>query len=60
MILNFDVKGLEVVCAAYLSSDPVLYQELNDNVDIHSMNQQTLGLPEGKPGRLVAKVFLFR
>lgn len=60
MILNFDVKGLEAVCAAYLSSDPVLYQELNDNIDLHSMNQQALGLPEGKEGRLVAKVFLFR
>lgn len=60
MILNFDVKGLEVVCAAYLSRDPVLLQELNDNVDIHSMNQQALGLPEGKEGRLVAKIFLFR
>lgn len=60
MILNFDVKGLEVVCAAYLSRDPVLLRELHDNVDIHSMNQQALGLPEGKEGRLVAKVFLFR
>lgn len=60
MILNFDVKGLEVVCAAYLSKDPVLYQELNDNIDIHSMNQQALGLPEGKEGRGTAKIFMFR
>lgn len=60
MILNFDVKGLEVVCAAYLSRDPVLMQELHDNVDIHSMNQQALGLPEGKEGRGVAKIFMFR
>ena len=60
MILNFDVKGLEVVCAAYLSKDPVLIQELNDNVDIHSMNQSDLGLPDGKEGRDTAKTFMFR
>lgn len=60
MILNFDVKGLEVVCAAYLSRDPVLIQELANDVDIHSMNQQALGLPEGKEGRGVAKIFMFR
>lgn len=60
MILNFDVKGLEVVCAAYLSRDPVLLQELHDNIDIHSMNQSALGLPEDKEGRHIAKIFLFR
>lgn len=60
MIFNFDVTGLEVLCAAYLSRDPVLMQELRDKVDIHTQNQSALGLPEGKEGRLVAKVFLFR
>lgn len=60
MILNFDVTGLEVLCAAYLSRDPVLLKELNDKVDIHSMNQQALGLPSGKEGRGTAKIFMFR
>lgn len=60
MILNFDVTGLEVLCAAYLSRDPTLIQELRDGVDIHTMNQQALGLPEGKEGRGVAKIFMFR
>ena len=60
MIYNIDVKGLEVVCAAYLSKDVTMYQELNDMVDMHTENQKALGLPEGKEGRGIAKIFLFR
>lgn len=56
MIVNADAKGLEVVCAAYLSQDKVLMQELWDGVDIHSMNQQTFGLPS----RGIAKILKFR
>lgn len=55
-ILNFDVKGLEVVCAAFLSKDEVLRKELVDGVDIHSENQKAFGLPE----RVIAKVLKFR
>lgn len=60
MIYNGDAKGLEVVCAAYLSQDKVLMQELLDGVDIHGTNQKVFGFPEGKAGRLVAKVLKFR
>ena len=60
MIVNCDVTGLEVAGAAFLSGDKVLIQELADKVDIHSRNQEFLGLPPGDVGRLVAKIFLFR
>lgn len=56
MLLNIDVKGLEVVCAAYLSQDPVLCQELLTGVDIHADNQTKFGLPT----RLIAKTLKFR
>lgn len=56
MILNIDVKGLEVVCAAFLSQDKILYRELNDGLDIHSDNQTKFGLPD----RITAKVFKFK
>lgn len=51
-----DVTGLEVLCAAFLSQDRVLYKELNEGVDIHSANQEAFGLPS----RLIAKVLKFR
>lgn len=56
MLINVDVSGLEIVCVAYLSQDPVLIQELNDNVDIHTANQTAFKLPN----RLIAKVLAFR
>lgn len=60
MLVNGDVKGLEVVVAAQLSDDKVLRQEIIDKEDIHANNQRTFGLGEGKAGRLVAKIFKFR
>jgi DNA polymerase I-like protein with 3'-5' exonuclease and polymerase domains len=54
--VNIDVKGLEVVCAAFLSKDPVLYNELNNGADIHSDNQAKFGLPD----RITAKIFKFK
>lgn len=60
MLVNVDVKGLEVVVAAQLSGCPVLRQEILDGVDIHEVNRDTFKLGEGKDGRLVAKVFKFR
>lgn len=60
MIINGDVKGLEVVVAAELSGDEVLKQEIVDKVDIHDSNRVRFRLGEGKPGRLVAKIFKFR
>lgn len=56
MLINADVKGLEVCCAAYLSGDPVLNKEILDGVDIHAENQMALALPT----RLIAKTFIFR
>lgn len=60
MLINCDVKGLEVVVAAELSSDKVLKQEIVNKVDIHDANRVAFNLGEGKPGRLVAKIFKFR
>lgn len=60
MLVNCDVKGLEVVVAAELSNDQTLKQEIIDKVDIHDTNRVAFGLGEGKPGRLVAKIFKFR
>jgi DNA polymerase I-like protein with 3'-5' exonuclease and polymerase domains len=60
MLINVDVKGLEVVVAAQLSGDKVLSQELIDKVDIHEVNRDRFKLGEGKPGRLIAKIFKFR
>lgn len=60
MLINCDVKGLEVVVAAQLSGDRVLGQEIIDKVDIHDTNRVAFGLGEGKAGRLVAKIFKFR
>ena len=56
MIVNADIKGLEVAVAAYLSQDKVLLKELWDKIDIHSINQERFGLPT----RLVAKTLKFR
>jgi DNA polymerase-1 len=60
LLVNCDVKGLEVVVAAELSGDSVLRQEIIDKVDIHDTNRVAFNLGEGKPGRLVAKIFKFR
>lgn len=60
MLINADVKGLEVVVAAELSGDKILKQEIIDKVDIHETNRDRFKLGDGKPGRLVAKIFKFR
>ncbi len=60
MLVSADVKGLEVVTAAWLSDDQVLRQEILDGVDIHATNQATFKLGDGKAGRLVAKRFKFK
>lgn len=56
MIIQGDVKGLEVVTAAYLSQDQVLRKEIRDKVDIHEENRRRFNLPT----RLIAKTFKFR
>ena len=54
------MKGLEVVTAAYLSRDPVLIDELINEVDIHGANQDRFGFPKTREGRTVAKILKFR
>jgi DNA polymerase-1 len=56
MLINADVKSLEVVVAAQLSGDKVLCQEIIGKQDIHENNRSAFGLPS----RLIAKVFKFR
>lgn len=56
MIVQADVKGLEVVGAAFLSKDKVLYQELNSGVDLHGENQRMFGFED----RVTAKKFKFK
>ena len=60
MLISADVKGLEVVCAAFLSKDTTLIDELLRGVDIHGVNQKVFGFGEGKSGRLTAKRFKFK
>lgn len=74
MLVNADVKGLEVVVAAELSGDKVLCQEVIDKVDIHESNRDRFKLggerfvvgeseeaaKARKQGRLIAKIFKFR
>jgi DNA polymerase I-like protein with 3'-5' exonuclease and polymerase domains len=74
MLVNCDVKGLEVVVAAELSGDKVLRQEIIDGVDIHETNRDRFKLggerfvvgetdaaaKARKQGRLIAKIFKFR
>lgn len=60
MIVNADIKGLEVVTAAQLSGDKTLCRELLEGVDIHETNRDVFHLGEGKAGRLIAKIFKFR
>ena len=56
MIIQADVKSLEIVVAAWLSQDKVLIHELKSGIDIHKANQEALGLPD----RGIAKIFVFR
>jgi DNA polymerase I-like protein with 3'-5' exonuclease and polymerase domains len=56
MLINCDVKGLEVVVAAQLSGDKVLGQEIIEGQNIHENNRSAFNLPT----RLIAKVFKFR
>ena len=56
MIIQADVKGLEVVCAAFLSKDKVLYKELREGIDLHGENQRLFNFEE----RVIAKIFKFK
>lgn len=56
MLINCDVKGLEVVVAAELSDDKILKQEVIDKLDFHALNQKRFNLPD----RVTAKRFIFK
>lgn len=56
MIIQLDVKSLEIVAAGFLSQDKVLREELINKVDIHGNNQKAFDLPT----RLIAKTLVFR
>jgi DNA polymerase I-like protein with 3'-5' exonuclease and polymerase domains len=56
MLMQADAAALELRVAAFLSQDPVMIQELVDEVDLHTNNKDRFGLPD----RLTAKKFGFR
>ena len=56
MLINMDVKSLEVCVAADMAKDKVMIREITERQDMHKNNQDALGLPS----RLIAKVFIFR
>ncbi|MCR4284929.1 MAG: DNA polymerase [archaeon] len=56
MLVNIDVKSLEIVVAAYLSQDQILLDELCRGIDLHEENRIKFNLPS----RLIAKVLGFR
>jgi len=56
MLINMDVKSLEVCVAADMAKDKIMIQEITERQDMHKNNQDALGLPS----RLIAKVFIFR
>ena len=56
MLINCDIKGLEVVVAAELSDDKVLKNEIISGVDTHGDNQKRFSLPD----RVTAKRFIFK
>lgn len=56
MLINADVKSLEVVVAAELANDEVLKDEIVQKLDLHSLNQSRFSLPD----RVTAKRFIFK
>jgi DNA polymerase I-like protein with 3'-5' exonuclease and polymerase domains len=56
MLINCDVKSLEVVTAAELSDDAVLKEEIRRKLDLHTLNQERFSLPD----RVTAKRFIFK
>lgn len=59
-LLQCDASQLEWRTAVELSGDPVGLAEIKNKEDIHALNQVHFKLGEGPPGRLLAKIYLFR
>lgn len=51
---------MEWRCVAHLAADKIAIDEILAGRDFHSENQKHFGMPPGKEGRLIAKIFLFR
>lgn len=60
LLINVDAKALEWVVCAHLARDRTAIAEIHGGIDQHTENQRFLGLPPGKEGRLIAKIFVFR
>lgn len=56
MLINVDVKSLEVFVAADRYDDKTLQSELLNKLDLHSLNQERFKLPD----RVTAKRFIFK
>ena len=56
MLVNGDVKSLEVVVAADRYADSTLQSEIRDKLDLHALNQAKFKLPD----RVTAKRFIFK
>lgn len=56
MLINADVKSLEVFVAADRYQDHTLREELLNKLDLHSLNQERFKLPD----RVTAKRFIFK
>lgn len=56
MLINCDVKSLEVFVAADRYQDQTLKSELLNRLDLHALNQQRFKLPD----RVTAKRFIFK
>jgi DNA polymerase-1 len=56
VLVNADVKGLELFVAADLSGDETMREELRNKVDLHAANQLRFRLPD----RVTAKRFVFK
>lgn len=56
MLVNCDVKSLEVFVAEDRYKDDTLHKELSDRLDLHALNQEKFKLPN----RVTAKRFIFK
>jgi hypothetical protein len=56
MLINADVKSLEIFVAADWYDDKVLKHELLQRIDLHAENQERWKLPS----RVLAKIFVFK
>ena len=56
MLVNCDIRSLEVCTCGYLSNDEILKQEIIEKTDFHALNQKRFNLPD----RTTAKRFVFK